>query len=77
MVYEFDLEYYSDGTACLYVNGDIIDFTLYLEKEEVERLMKAIQKEEKLEAVRQAERSGTNIPGYDISKRWIGGDTVS
>ena len=50
------------------------DYALHL-KEQYAKIERARERDEKLEAMRLAEREGETIPGFEISKRWIEGDS--
>jgi len=63
-------------SRCLEVCPVGEDYKPHLKKQ-YNWIEKAPEKEEKLEAMRQSERNGDAVPGYDMSKRWIGGDTIS
>ena len=52
------------------------DYNSHL-KEQDSKIEKGTDREEKLNNMRQAEKNGAEIPGYDMSKRWIGSDTFS
>jgi len=61
--------------SCLEVCPVGEDYALHL-KEQHTRIDGGADKEKRLEAMRQAERSQDTVPGYEVSKHWIGGDSA-